>query len=88
MSMQEEQARQAAQDEAQRAQDQATSSSNPEPTVTPATAAPTNEKPGGKDVEMNTGAEAGPDEDEEMDEDEAIARAIEMSMKGQEEKHE
>lgn len=80
MSMQEEQARQAAQEQA--------ATSAPEPTAstpTPVTAAPTTDELEGKDVEMDSNAEAAGDDDEEMDEEEAIARAIEMSMKGEEE---
>jgi 26S proteasome regulatory subunit N10 len=95
MSMQEEQARQAAEEQARAA---ASSESAP-PAASTSISAPSEPAPPtdsdeeallaqalamseAKDVEMEGDEE---EEDEEMDEEEAIARAIEMSMKGEEE---
>jgi 26S proteasome regulatory subunit N10 len=85
MSLQEEQARQAAQ--AQPGPDPAKTPAAPASTPKPTTISPPPETltadvavPERKDVEMNDGAAAGGDPDEDMDEEEAIARAIAMSM--------
>jgi 26S proteasome regulatory subunit N10 len=90
--MQEEQARQLAEEQARQEASASAAPSvpatapDPPPTSSDPTA-PTDRTPEGSTTTVGTkDVEMGVDEDEEMDEEDAIAKAIQMSMKNEEEK--